>query len=106
MYSDLNNKRVVDQFTVPTNTKITYACKYGNIVALTVVVTGIKDGWNYINLSTKYSLACPSVASIHKTTVSDKSILASCVFNGTSMTVLANADFTGDLTANFVLIVK
>ena len=73
---------------------------------ITVVVSGIKDGWNYINLTTKFSLACPSVASMHKSTGNDKNILASCVFNGTSMTVLANADFSGDLTANFILIAK
>lgn len=104
--SDLSMGRVVDQFTAPTNTKITYAHKYGNIVALTVVISGIKDGWNTINLTTKYELACPAIASISKTTISDKNILASCTFDGTSMTVLSSSDFNGDLSANFILLVK
>nr|DAW56421.1 MAG TPA: hypothetical protein [Caudoviricetes sp.] len=113
MYSDsqalannLSGKRVVDQFTAPTNTKITYAYKYGNMVSLTVVMSGIKDGWNTINLTTKYELACPAIASISKTTISDKSILASCGFDGTSITVLSSSDFSGDLSANFILLVK
>ena len=108
--SDVNNnlsgKRVVDQFTVPSNTKITYAYKYGNMVSLTVVISNIKDGWNTINLTTKYELACPAIASISKTTIADKNILASCTFNGTNITVISNADFIGDLSANFILLVK
>ena len=104
--NNLSGKRVVDQFTAPTNTKITYAYKYGNMVSLTVVMSGIKDGWNTINLTTKYELACPAIASISKTTISDKSILASCTFDGTSMTVLSSSDFSGDLSANFILLVK
>lgn len=104
--SDLDIKYVVDQFTAPTNVKFTYAYKYGNVVILNIAVSGIKDGWNDVNLTTKYTLVCPSIASIHKTTGTDKNILASCTFNGTSMTVLANADFNGDLTVNFVLIVR
>lgn len=104
--NNLSGKRVVDQFTAPTNTKITYAYKYGNMVSLTVVMSGIKDGWNTINLTTKYELACPAIASISKTTISDKSILASCGFDGTSITVLSSSDFSGDLSANFILLVK
>ena len=104
--NNLNGKRVVDQFTAPTNTKVTYAYKYGNIVVFTVVISGIKDGWSNINLTTKYDLACPAIASISKTTISDKSIFASCVFDGTSMTVLSSSDFSGDLSANFILLVK
>lgn len=104
--NNLSGKRVVDQFTAPTNTKITYAYKYGNIVSLTVVMSGIKDGWNTINLTTKYELACPAIASISKTTISDKSILASCGFDGASITVLSSSDFSGDLSANFILLVK
>lgn len=104
--SDLNVKSVVDQFTAPANTKVTYAYKYGNVVVLTIAISGIKDGWNYINLTTKYSVVCPAVASIHKSTGVDKDIFVSCTFNGTSVTVLANANFNGDLTANFVLIVR
>lgn len=104
--SDLNVKSVVDQFTAPANTKVTYAYKYGNVVVLNIAISGIKDGWNYINLTTKYSVVCPAVASIHKSTGVDKDIFVSCTFNGTSVTVLANANFNGDLTANFVLIVR
>lgn len=104
--SDLSVKSVVDQFTAPANTKVTYAYKYGNVVVLTIAISGIKDGWNYINLTTKYSVVCPAVASIHKSTGVDKDIFVSCTFNGTSVTVLANANFNGDLTANFVLIVR
>lgn len=104
--SDLSVKSVVDQFTAPANTKVTYAYKYGNVVVLTIAISGIKDGWNYINLTTKYSVVCPAVASIHKSTGVDKDIFVSCTFNGISVTVLANANFNGDLTANFVLIVR
>lgn len=104
--NNLSGKRVVDQFTAPSNTKITYAYKYGNMVSLTVVISNIKDGWNTINLTTKYELACPAIASISKTTISDKSILASCTFDGTKMTVLSSSDFSGDLSANFILLVK
>ena len=104
--SDLSVKSVVDQFTAPANTKVTYAYKYGNVVVLTIAISGIKDGWNYINLTTKYSVVCPAVASIHKSTGVDKDIFVSCTFNGTSVTVLANANFNGDLTANFGLIVR
>lgn len=104
--SDLSVKSVVDQFTAPANTKVTYAYKYGNVVVLTIAISGIKDGWNYINLTTKYSVVCPAVASIHKSTGVDKDIFVSCTFNGTSVTVLANTNFNGDLTANFVLIVR
>ena len=103
---NLSGKRVVDQFTAPTNTKITYAYKYGNVVAFTVVISGVKDGWSNINLTTKYELACPAIASISKTTIADKNILASCTFNGTNITVISNADFIGDLSANFILLVK
>lgn len=106
LYSNLSVKSVIDQFTAPANTKVTYAYKYGNVVVLTIAISGIKDGWNYINLTTKYSVVCPAVASIHKSTGVDKDIFVSCTFNGTSVTVLANANFNGDLVANFVLIVR
>lgn len=99
-------KNVSDQFTVPANVKISYAYKYGNILAVSFSISNIKNGWNSIEVTMKDALVGSFVAAVHKSTITDNEILVSCFFGGKNMNILSSADFSGDLTANFILLVK